>query len=154
MLIKEIMTTEVVTVTTEDSVEKCANILLENNFSGVPVLDEQDKLVGIITEGDLIRRASRIKAPPYLEVLGGLIYLGNPQKFVAEIKKAMSLKAGELMTSKVITAHPEDSVEKAATLMIENEVRRLPVLDDTGNLAGIVSRRDIMHQLYQNEHYS
>lgn len=149
MLVKEVMTEQVVTVMTEDSVEKCANLLLEHNISGLPVLDEAGKVVGIVTEGDLIRRASRIKAPGYLEILGGLIYLGSPKKFVDEIQRAMSLSAGEMMTKKVIDVGPEDTLEQAATLMNNNGVSRLPVIAADAKLVGIVSRRDIMRHLYK-----
>lgn len=148
MYVKDIMTTQVITVTTEDTVEKCANLLMEHKFSGLPVLDLEENLVGIVTEGDLIRRASRIKAPPALALLGGLIYLGNPKKFIDEIKRAMSQKAGELMSKKVITVRPDDTIEHAATLMMDKKIKRLPVVNEEGKLVGIVSRRDIMAYLY------
>lgn len=150
MLVKEVMTQNVITVTVDDSVEKCANLLLESNISGLPVLDTKGKVVGMITEGDLIRRASRIKAPGYLEILGGMIYLGSPKKFVDEIMRAMSFSAGELMTQKLIAVDPENTLEEAATLMIKNEVSRLPVIDAHEKLVGIVSRRDIMRNLYND----
>ncbi|MDW7739394.1 MAG: CBS domain-containing protein [Bacillota bacterium] len=150
MKIKDIMTTEVVTVSTSDSVEQCAKLLQEHNISGLPVLNEAGKVVGMVTEGDLIRRASRVKAPGYLEILGGLIYLGSPKKFVEELQRAMSLEAGQLMTKKVISILPDDSVERAATLMVENNISRLPVIDSSEKLVGIVSRRDIMSCLYSD----
>lgn len=148
MQINEVMTTEVITVSTEDSVEKCAKLLQENNISGLPVVDKAGKLVGMITEGDLIRRASRIEAPGYLEILGGLIYLGSPNKFVNELQRAMALEAGKMMSKNVITVKPGENLEKAATLMVNNNINRLPVVDDDGALVGIVSRRDIMKHLY------
>ncbi len=151
MRIKEIMTTDVITVSTSDSVEQCAKLLQENNISGLPVLDESGKVAGMVTEGDLIRRASRIKTPGYLEILGGLIYLGSPKKFVEELQRAMSLEAGQLMSKNVISVKPEESVEKAATLMVENSINRLPVVDDNDKLVGIVSRRDIMSCLYRKD---
>ncbi len=151
MQIKDIMATDVITVSTSDSVEQCAKLLQENNISGLPVLDEGGKVAGIVTEGDLIRRASRIKAPGYLEILGGLIYLGSPGKFVEELQRAMSLEAGQLMSKDVISVKPEESVEEAATLMVEKGISRLPVIDDDDKLVGIVSRRDIMSCLYSKE---
>jgi CBS domain-containing protein len=151
MQVKEIMTSEVITVSTDESVEQCAKLLQEHDISGLPVLNAAGKVAGIITEGDLIRRASRIKAPGYLEILGGLIYLGSPKKFVDELQRAMSLEAGQLMSKNVISVKPEDSVEAAATLMVEKKVSRLPVLDDNGKLVGIVSRRDIMGCLYNEK---
>lgn len=148
MEVRNIMTEEVITVSTGDSVETCAKLLQENNISGLPVLDEAGKVAGIVTEGDLIRRASRVKAPGYLEILGGLIYLGSPKKFVDELQRAMSLEAGQLMSTNVIAVNPEETIEKAATLMIEKGISRLPVLDEQGKLVGIISRRDIMRSLY------
>ncbi len=150
MLIKDIMTKNVITVSTEDSVEKCAKLLQENDISGLPVIDEEDHVVGIVTEGDLIRRASRIKAPGYLEILGGLIYLGSPKKFVDELQRAMAVTAGQLMSTDVVSIRPDDKVEKAATVMVEKGINRLPVLDVRDKLIGIVSRRDIMGCLYSN----
>jgi len=151
MLVKEIMTTDVVTVSTGDSVEVCAKLLQEHNISGLPVLDEAGRVAGVVTEGDLIRRASRVKAPGYLEILGGLIYLGSPKKFVEELQRAMSLEAGQLMSKNVVLISPEDTVEKAATLMVEKSISRLPVVDEQQKLIGIVSRRDIMSSLYNNK---
>jgi len=148
MEVRNIMTEEVITVSTGDSVETCAKLLQENNISGLPVLDEAGRVAGIVTEGDLIRRASRVKAPGYLEILGGLIYLGSPKKFVDELQRAMSLEAGQLMSTNVIAVNPEETLEKAATLMIEKGISRLPVLDKQGKLVGIISRRDIMRSLY------
>ncbi len=148
MLIKDIMTREVITVSVEDTVETCANLLLKHNLSGLPVLDKEGKLVGIVTEGDLIRRASRIKGPAVLEVLGGLIYLDSPKKFMDELKSSMGQMAGEVMTKKVVTIDPESTVEDGATLLVEKKVKRLPVVDKEGNLLGIVSRRDIMSYLF------
>lgn len=147
MQIKDIMSTEVITVSTSDSVEQCAKLLQENNISGLPVLDDAGKVAGIVTEGDLIRRTSRIKAPGYLEILGGLIYLGSPKKFVEKLQRAMSLEAGLLMSTDVIYVKPDDTIEQAATLMLDNSISRLPVIDDE-KLVGIVSRRDIMSSLY------
>ena len=149
--VKDIMTTEVITVSTGDSVELCAKLMQENNISGLPVLNEAGRVSGIVTEGDLIRRASRVKAPGYLEILGGLIYLGSPKKFVEELQRAMSLEAGQLMSKNLVTIAPEDTVEQAATLMVDKKISRLPVLDESGKLVGIISRRDIMGSLYSGK---
>ena len=151
MLVKDVMTTDVITVSIGDSVETCAKLLQEHNISGLPVLDEAGRVAGVVTEGDLIRRASRVKAPGYLEILGGLIYLGSPKKFVEELQRAMSLEAGQLMSKNVVFISPEDTVEKAATLMVEKRISRLPVVDEQQKLIGIVSRRDIMSSLYNNK---
>ncbi|MCR3955607.1 MAG: CBS domain-containing protein [Gudongella sp.] len=151
MYIKDIMTKDVITVALDDNVEKCASLLIKHNLSGLPVLDESGKLVGIVTEGDLIRRASRIKGPAVLEVLGGLIYLDSPKKFMDELKNSMGQKAGDIMTKKVVTIDPDQTIEEGATLLVEKKVKRLPVIDKKGELVGIVSRRDIMGYLFPEQ---
>jgi len=148
MNVKDIMTKNVISVNVENTVEKCAKLLMENSFSGLPVIDENDKLVGIITEGDLIKRASEIKLPAVLELLGGLIYLDNPNKYMEEVKRVMSEKVEDMMINKVFTVEPGDTIEHAATMIIEKKIKRLPVVDMQGKMVGIISRRDIMHYLY------
>jgi CBS domain-containing protein len=145
------MTRDVITVTMDDNVEKCASLLIKHNLSGLPVLDDSGRLVGIVTEGDLIRRASRIKGPAVLEVLGGLIYLDSPKKFMDELKNSMGQKAGDVMTKKVVTIDPDQTIEEGATLLVEKKVKRLPVVDKKGELVGIVSRRDIMSYLFPEQ---
>lgn len=148
MYIKDIMTSEIVTVREDDTVEKCANLLITHNLSGLPVLDQSGKVKGIVTEGDLIRRASRVKGPAALEVLGGIFYLESPKKFMDDLKKTMGNSAKDIMTKNLITVDPDKPIEEAATLLVQNKIKRLPVIDKEGNLIGIVSRKDIMNYLF------
>lgn len=151
MYIKDIMTREVITVSEDDTVEKCANLLITHSLSGLPVIDENGKIKGIVTEGDLIRRASRIKGPAALEVLGGIFYLESPTKFVDDLKKSMGNLAKDIMSKEVITVSPEKTIEDAATLLVQRKIKRLPVVDKEGNLIGIVSRKDIMNYLFNGK---
>jgi len=151
MYIKDIMTTDVITVSENDTVEKCANLLSVHHLSGLPVLDGTGQVKGIITEGDLIRRASRIKAPAFLELLGEIIYLDNPNHFLDELKKSMGYFAKDVMSKDIITVTPDSGIEDAATLLVKKKIKRLPVLNDEGKLIGIVSRKDIMNYLFRAE---
>ena len=151
MYIKDIMTKEVITVHENDTVEKCANILSTKDLSGLPVVDDNGKIIGMITEGDLIKRASRIEGPPVLEVLGGIFYLETPDKFMERLKKLTGSIVKEIMSKNVITVSPDKDIESAATLLVREKIKRLPVVDDSGNLVGIVSRKDIMHYLFDKE---
>lgn len=151
MKIKDIMTKDVITVREEETVETCAKLLAENNLSGLPVVDEAGFVKGMITEGDLIRRKAKVPTPAYLEFLGGIIYLDNPNKFFEEVKRSMGLTAKEVMTEDVVTIRPEDSIEKAANLLVRKQIKRLPVLDEHNKLIGIVSRKDIMTHLFLEE---
>lgn len=151
MLIKDIMTKEIITVKEDDTVERCANLLTTHNLSGLPVLDDKGKIKGIVTEGDLIRRASRIEGPAALEILGGIFYIDSPKKLMKELKKTMGNLASDIMAKNVITISPDEEIEKAATILVQKRIKRLPVIDKEGNLIGIVSRKDIMNHLFNDE---
>ncbi|PYZ94682.1 hypothetical protein CR194_03890 [Salipaludibacillus keqinensis] len=148
MYAKDIMTTSVVSVTLDDSVKTCAKLLMEHQFSGLPVIDEKGQLVGIVTESDLIKRASNVRSPAVLELLGGLIYLDNPNKYIDELKRAMAEKVKDLMSTKVVTINEDDTIEQAATTLLAKKFKRLPVVDSEGKVVGIISRRDILSYLY------
>lgn len=151
MYIKDIMTKNVITVTEDDTVEKCANLLITHDLSGLPVLDDKGRVKGIVTEGDIIRRASRIKGPAALEVLGGIFYLESPKHFMDELKKSMGSVVKDIMTKELITIEEDTKIEEAATLLVQNKIKRLPVIDKKGNLMGIVSRKDIMNHLFNSD---
>lgn len=148
MHISDIMTKEVISIRENDTVEMCADLLIRHNLSGLPVVDEIGKVKGIVTEGDLIRRASQVKGPAALEVLGGIFYLESPKEFSRQIKKTMGSTAKDIMTEDVFTIDSDKKVEEAASILVEKRVKRLPVTDREGNLIGIISRRDILKYLF------
>lgn len=135
---KDIMTVGVATVTPDHSVRHAAAIMCDRNMSGLPVVDDQGRLVGILTEGDLLRRAE----------LGTEFYLLPDRDWQAarDHLKAHSWKVGDVMTTDVITIDPETPVGRIAALMAERGVKRLPVMRD-GALVGIVSRADLLRAI-------
>lgn len=147
MKVQDIMTQNVITIKDTDTVENCAKLLYEHDISSMPVVNEEGDLVGIISEKDLIKRASRIQVPNVIELLGGFIYLNNPNKFMDEVKSAMALIVEEMMTKKVITIKADETMEEAATIIVDKGIKRLPVLDENDKLVGIIARRDIMKHL-------
>jgi CBS domain-containing protein len=144
MLAKEIMTTNVVTVTREDTVDAVAKLLIEHGVSGLPVVDEERRVVGMVSEGDLIYQDKKLHTPAFLEILGGVIYLENPQRITQDLKKMTASKVAEIMTAKVHSVKEGAPVEDIATIMVERGVNRVPVVDAQGRLLGIVSRQDLV----------
>ncbi|MFW0861417.1 MAG: CBS domain-containing protein [Dethiobacter sp.] len=144
MLAREVMTRDVVTVTLTASVTEVARLLVEHKVSGLPVVDEEHRVVGMITEGDLIHQDKKVHMPAFLEILGGVIYLENPQRIVNDLKKMTATKVAEVMTSKVYTVKENASMEDIATIMVERQVNRLPVVGQDGKLVGIISRQDLV----------
>lgn len=144
MLAKEIMTTDVVTVTREDTVDAVAKLLIKHGVSGLPVVDEERRVVGMVSEGDLIYQDKKLHTPAFLEILGGVIYLENPQRITQDLKKMTAAKVAEIMTAKVHSVKENAPVEDIATIMVERGVNRVPVVDAQGRLLGIISRQDLV----------
>ena len=147
--VKDIMSKDVKTITPDTSVEEAAKILSEMEISGLPVVEE-GKLLGIVSESDLIVKDKKLHFPDYINVIGGIIYLESYKKFREEFKKFIAVEVKDLMTENVITISPDKTVEDAATLMSEKDVNRLPVLEDD-ELVGIVTRADIVKDLAREE---
>lgn len=143
MKVKNIMTRRVLTVKPTDSVEAVAKVLYKRGFTGVPVIDAKRRLLGIVTEWDLVVRNARLDLPVYLQLLDGMVYFENPGKLEKEIERAVGVKVREVMTEKVVTITPDATVEDLATLMERKHVNPVPVVKD-GKLVGIVSKADII----------
>lgn len=150
MIIKDIMRTNVITVNPDTEIKEIARTLYENNISGVPVIDSNEKLVGIVSEGDLLHKETNPRAPQAFGFLGALIfYRKSVKQYESDFKKLIALTASEIMTKKVITIPKDAPIEDAASAMINNNIKRLPVVED-GKLIGIVSRMDIIKTLIED----
>ncbi|WP_254568625.1 CBS domain-containing protein [Oscillatoria sp. HE19RPO] len=149
--VAEIMTRDPVVVTSQTSLDEAIQIMAERRFSGLPVVDTAGKLVGIISQGDLMWRESGVTPPPYIMVLDSVIYLENPAKYQRDLHKALGQTVGEVMTKNPQTIRPEKSLREAAELMHEKGVHRLPVIDSGGKPIGILTRGDIVRAMATEE---
>lgn len=133
--VKDVMTKDVVSVRETAEYKDIVSVMRELHISAFPVLDDQDHLVGVVSEADLLLKEVGQGA------LGGyLISTGRR----GERAKAAGFTAADLMSSPALTIGPEDSVAGAARLMHDRHVKRLPVVDDEGCLVGILSRVDVL----------
>lgn len=130
----DIMTTKVVTVSPGNSIRHAAQIMLDHGVSGLPVVDDEGKLAGIITEGDLLRR-SELGLPGIAGSLPAEDYI-----------RSHGWNVGDVMIADVIAIDPDIAVDRVAAIMTENRVKRLPVVED-GALVGIVSRADLLRSI-------
>jgi CBS domain-containing protein len=147
---RDIMTPDPRTVARELPVTDAARLMTENRIGALPVL-EGAKLVGIVTEGDLIMQEVKIEFPTYIHLLDGFImYPPSTAKFESELKKAVGATVGDVMTGNPVTVQADTSVADLATLMVDREVSRVPVLDGD-KLVGIVSKSDIVRSLVAGE---
>ena len=148
MKVSEIMTTEVMTVKRETSVNEVAQLMGAHDISGVPVVDDDHHVVGIITELDLIVRNTRMEMPRFIEVLDwGKIPLERPGHAQERLQHMLGTRAADIMTEKVETIGPDAAVEDLAELMVKRRVNPVPVVDDNARLIGIVSRADLVDMM-------
>lgn len=142
MRVAEIAHEEWPTLGPDETVEGAIKLFAETGISGTPVVDD-GRLVGIVTEGDLIFRDADVKAPGFLDILGGLIPLGSWDEYREEALKSAGVTVDEVMTRELITISPEASLAEASTLMADKRVKILPVAEDDV-LRGVITRMDIL----------
>lgn len=146
--VADIMTPNPITVTPQTSLQDAIQILAEKHISGLPVVDDGGKLVGVISETDLMWQETGIDPPPYVMFLDSVIYLQNPSRHEKLVHKALGQTVGEVMSDKPITVNPQQTVKEAASLMHDRSIRRLPVVDgQTDRVVGIVTRGDIIRAM-------
>jgi CBS domain-containing protein len=145
---KDIMTRNVVTVTPDTSLEELAALLVSNRISGVPVVDANGSLAGIVTENDLISHNKRLHIPTVVSFLDAAIYLESSKKFADEVKRVTATKVADISVKKVITITEDTSLTDIATIMSEKKVHILPVVK-AGKVIGIVGKRDVVKAVSQ-----
>jgi len=139
----DVMTWGTITVEPEASVARAVRLMLQNKISGLPVVDDKGQLVGMVTEGDFLRRGelgTQRQRPRWLEFLLG------PGRLAAEYVQSSGQKVGEIMTPDPKTITPETPLDEVVSLMERHRIKRLPVVQD-GKLVGIVSRANLLHAL-------
>ena len=144
-LARDIMTAPVITVTPDTSVKDLAALFRDKRIGGMPVVQD-GKLVGIVTEGDLMALDADVQYPHYFELFDSIIYLGSQKKFKEQLEKAAAAIVEQLMTrrDKVKTIGPDEPARAAATLMSRHHFDRVPVVDENDAVVGLVTRHDIM----------
>jgi CBS-domain-containing membrane protein len=142
----DIMTSDVITVTTETSVQELARILSQHNISGVPVVDNTGNLIGIVTENDLIDQTKKLHIPTIVTILDSIFYLENPDKMEKEMKKIAGTTVLDIYSSELITVNGETTLEEIATIMAEKNIHTLPVVQES-KLIGVIGKKDIIKTL-------
>lgn len=150
--VAEIMDADPVTVRPQDGVEDVVHKMHDHQLPGIPVIEPDGTLAGIITESDLILwdEEEDVEPPPSLQIMGGVIYLGSVRHWEERIKKSIAGTAGELMTREVVTVAPDADAHDAGRLIAEHKHNRLPVVDADGHLLGVVTRVDVLEALLED----
>jgi CBS domain-containing protein len=143
---KDIMTRDVITVAQETGVTEIAMLLLEKRFNGVPVVNPNGDLVGVICQSDLIAEQKKLPMPSVFTILDAFIPIYPPGKMAKEVQKIAAMKASEAMTTDPVTVGPEAGLDEIASIMVNKSIYTIPVLEG-GKLVGIIGKEDILRTL-------
>jgi CBS domain-containing protein len=148
VLVRDIMDADPATVAPDTSVEEVVRTLREHELPGVPVIDGDGRLAGVVTEADLVLPDDQgdLHLPHYINLFGGTVFLEPLGRFEDRLRKAFASKASDMMTTDPDTVEPDTSVQEAARLVHDSGHNRLPVVED-GRLVGVVTRLDLLGAL-------
>ncbi len=149
--VAEIMTQEPITVKAETPLHDAIKILAEKRIGGLPVVDDTGHLIGIISETDLMWQKTGFTPPAYIMILDSVIYLQNPVNFQRDLHKALGQTVGELMSEKTVTISPDKPLTEAAKIMRDRQIHRLPVIDNSGQIVGILTLGDIIREMAESK---
>lgn len=140
---QDIMTQEVITISPEADVTEAVKTLLEKGINGLPVVDDQGLVIGIICQSDLVRMQKSLPLPSLFTLFDGFLPLSSSALLETEIKRIAASKVGDAMTAKVVTIPPDMTIDQIAALMVDKKFHTLPVTDN-GRLVGVVGKKDVI----------
>jgi CBS domain-containing protein len=145
----EIMRPDVPTVTREEDAKKAIDLLATTDLGAIPVVDTENKVVGIVSESDLIlsEEEEDLHLPHYLNIMGGIVFVGSMKGFEEKLNKAFATNVRDLMTPDPVVVSVDDDAEAVARKIAESHHNHLPVVDGEGRLAGMVTRADALAAL-------
>ncbi len=140
---KDIMETKIISVTPDTDISQAVKILLENHINGVPVIDEDKKIVGILCQSDLIFQQKEVLLPPIFTLLDSFVPLASSSKMEEEFKKISAATVEQAMVKAPVTVSSDTPVSEIASLMVEKHFHTIPVVDDD-QVIGIIGKEDIL----------
>jgi CBS domain-containing protein len=146
IIARDIMNTDLITVTPDMDISRAAKILFDNRINGVPVVDDNGGLVGILCQSDLITQQKKLPIPTVFTFLDGLIRLTSVKQIEKQVRKIAALTVSEAMTPKPVTVRPDTGLETVAALMVDSNFHTLPVVEDS-RLVGIIGKEDVLRTL-------
>jgi CBS domain-containing protein len=143
LIAKDIMTKKVITIGKNATLLELVRLLIKNKISGVPVIDEKNDLVGVVTENDIIVKKSSLPFP----LSFSFAFLDKYESYTKSTKEFLDTKVEEVMSVDIKTVREDMTVSKVVNIMLNNNINRLPVLDNDNKLIGIITRADVMKSM-------
>lgn len=147
MKVKDIMKKDVHCLRKSMDIKEVVDLIYKSGVSGMPVIDDQRRVIGMVTEADLLQKEKEPRLPSYIDILGSIFYIEGVKRYEEELKKVIAIKVEEIMTTHVMVVKEDESAEKVARIMVEGSVNRVPVVNEQEELVGIVSRHDMLKLL-------
>ncbi|MFP4393102.1 MAG: CBS domain-containing protein [Desulfohalobiaceae bacterium] len=144
--ISEIMSKEVITVSPQTKITEATALLLENHVNGLPVVDEENNLVGIICQSDIITQQKKWPVPTVFTLLDGIIPLSSFSHLEKEVQKMSATTVEEAMTQDPVSVSQDTDLENVAEIMVNKNYHTIPVVQE-GKLVGIVGKEDVLKTL-------
>ena len=147
-LVREVMTTDVLTFRPTDTVEAAARALAQRKLGGAPVVGEDGSVVGLLEDDDLIVQDTRLHFPTVISVFGAYLELpSSVRHFESDLRKAVGATVADVMDADAPTCRPDDTIESVATILHGRNASRMAVVDDDNRLVGIISRGDLVRAI-------
>ena len=148
---QDIMTKDVVTITKDSTIGDLSKLLISNKISGVPVVDEKGKLVGMVTDGDIITEDISPIFPYYIDpFMMSYGFIENIEQYQKDMKGYLETSVEEIMTRKVRSVKMDTPVSEVAKIMVRNKINRVPVVDNDNKLVGIIARDNVIESMVKD----
>ncbi|MFZ5564200.1 MAG: CBS domain-containing protein [Thermodesulfobacteriota bacterium] len=143
---RDVMTKAVITVSPETDIAQATGILLKNHINGVPVVNKEGRLVGMLCQSDLIVQQKRLPLPSIFTFLDGVFSFSSTKALEKEVQKIAATTVADAMSAPAVSVGPDATIEEVASLMVEKHFHTIPVVDN-GRLVGILGKEDVLKTL-------
>lgn len=144
MRAKDIMCHNVIFVRKEDRLNEVVSVLMQNHVSGVPVIDQDNHLIGMVTEKDLVTNEKGLNISSYMEFVASILFVDGKKLWQETSRDFRYLTAQDVMTTPVYSVRMEATIEEVVSLMMNRHINRIPVIDGQSRLVGIIGRSDLL----------
>jgi len=143
---EDIMSKTVITVEKDTSISELSELFIEYNINGLPVVNDEEKVIGIVTQGDLIEQNKNLHIPTVITLFDAVLFLESEKKFETDVKKLTGNKVEDIYSADAITVSVDTEINEIATIMAEKDVHTLPVMNGE-KLVGVIGKLDLIRGL-------
>ncbi len=144
MYAKDIMKRQVISVKNDELLKDALNILMKHQISGVPVVDDTNRLVGVLSEKDFLTKERELNISSYTHLMTSILTIDGKKQLLEHSDRLHSTKVKHVMSAPAFAVHSDATIEEVVSLMMNRHINRIPVIDEKSNIIGIIGRRDLL----------